>query len=282
MEKIKISDIYALKVQKQKFSVITCYDYTTAALIAQTDVEAVMVGDSAVQVMLGEESTLPATMDYMAIITKAVRKGCPSKLLVADMPFLSYQTGIKDALLNAGRFVADCGADIVKFEVNESQIDVVRQVSDAGIAVMAHLGMRPQSIKLTGNLKAQGANAEDAAELITLSRLAVKAGAKMLLLEGTAREVAAIITAQTDVPVISCGAGPDCDGQVLVISDVLGLHDGFMPKFAKRFANIGEQITKSVSLYDSEVKGSRYPSDEQSYHMKAGEAQKLEKSIDNK
>ncbi len=268
MKKITISDIYSYKRENRRFSVITCYDYTTAALISQTPIESVMVGDSAVQVMLGENNTLPATMDYMTAITAAVRKGCPYKLLVADMPFLSYQTGIKDAILNAGRFVAKAGADIVKIEVTAKQAVIIEAVSDAGIAVMAHIGMRPQSIGLTGQLKAEGTTAKDAAQMLETAMRMVDAGAKMLLLEGTAREVAAMVTQKAAVPVISCGSGPDCDGQVLVISDVLGLNKGFMPKFARKYAEIGEQIIAALSNYDSDVKSGDYPADNECYHMK--------------
>ena len=268
MKKVTISDIYGYKRENRRFSVITCYDYTTASLISQTPIESVMVGDSAAQVMLGEGSTLPATMDYMTAITAAVRKGCPYKLLVADMPFLSYQTSIKDAILNAGRFVAQAGADIVKIEVTAKQIGTIEAVSDAGIAVMAHIGMRPQSIGLTGRFKAEGTTAKDAADMLETAQRMVDAGAKMLLVEGTAREVGALITQKAGVPVISCGAGPDCDAQVLVISDVLGLNKGFMPKFARKYAEIGDQIIAALSNYDSDVKNGNYPADSECYHMK--------------
>lgn len=268
MKRTTIRDIYGYKLENRKFSVITCYDYTTAALIADTDIELVMVGDSAAQVALGEGTTLPATMDYMTLITKAVGRGCGSKMLVADMPFLSYQTGHKDAMLNAGRFITEANADIVKIEVTDKQADIIEAVSDAGIAVMVHIGMRPQSIGLTGSLKAEATTAEDAAALVETARKMQAAGAKMLLLEGVAREAAKTVTENVDLPVISCGSGPDCDGQVLVISDVLGLNKGFMPKFARKYADIGTQITAALTQYDKDVKDGTYPSDAESYHMK--------------
>lgn len=279
MKKITISDIYEYKRENRRFSVITCYDYTTAVLISQTPIEMVMVGDSAAQAMLGESSTLPATMDYMTAITAAVRKGCTYKLVAADMPFLSYQTSLKDAIANAGRFVACGGADIVKIEVTAKQISVIEAVSDAGIAVMAHIGMRPQSIGLTGRLRAEGATAKDAQLLLDTALRMVDAGAKMLLLEGTAREAAAVITDKAAVPVISCGAGPDCDAQVLVITDVLGLNRGFMPKFARKYADAGDLIIKALSQYDGDVKGGLYPCDNECYHIKPEEVDRLKEII---
>jgi 3-methyl-2-oxobutanoate hydroxymethyltransferase len=268
MKRTTISDFYAYKHDNKKFSVITCYDYTTASLISDTDIDMVMVGDSAAQVMLGEGSTLPATMDYMTLITKAVRRGCSGKLLAADMPFLSYQTSRKDAILNAGRFITEAGADIVKFEVTEKQLDIVEAVSDAGIAVMAHIGIRPQSIALTGRLKAEGTTSHDAAALLETAQKMQTAGAKMLLLEGVAREAAKEVTESIQIPVISCGSGPDCDAQVLVISDVLGLNKGFMPKFARKYADIASPITEAIRQYDKDVKSGTFPSDAESYHMK--------------
>ena len=170
MKRTTISKIYDYKQENKKFSVITCYDYTTASLIADTNIDMLMVGDSAAQVMLGEKSTLPATMDYMTLITKAVSRGAPSKLIAADMPFLSYQTSIKDAIINAGRFVTESDADIVKIEVTDKQVDIIEAVSDAGIAVMAHIGMRPQSINLTGRLKAEGTTDADCAALLETAK----------------------------------------------------------------------------------------------------------------
>ena len=281
MEKIKISDIYAYKRDNRKFSVITCYDYSTATFIADTAVDMVMVGDSAAQAMLGHNSTLAATMDYMVLITDAVRRGCEKKLIAADMPFLSYQTSRKDAILNAGRFITEAKADIVKFEVSEKYVDIVEAVSDAGIAVMAHIGMRPQSIGLTGRLRAEGTTAKNAADLLDTAIKMQQAGAKMLLLEGVATEAAKFITENIAIPVVSCGSGVGCDGQVLVITDVLGLNKGFMPKFSRKYASIGEQIAQAIAKYDADVKSGRYPLDSESYHIKANEAEKLQKILKN-
>ncbi|AQQ71556.1 3-methyl-2-oxobutanoate hydroxymethyltransferase [Limihaloglobus sulfuriphilus] len=278
-----LADLYRLKENKQKFSCITCYDYTTASIIAGTDIDTVMVGDSAAQAILGHRTTLPADMDTMVKLTAAVRRGLPESLVIADMPFLSYQISIAEAIRNAGRFITEAGADIVKIEVSEHDIDTVRAVSRAGIAVMAHIGIRPQSIGLSGRLRAEGTTAIQARGLIDLAQRMVDAGARMLLVEGTAREIAAIITRRSRVPVLSCGSGPDCDGQVLVITDVLGLNEGAkLPKFAKCFGRVGENIREALTEYDKQVKNASFPDDATSYHIPAKELEKLNKELNRK
>jgi 3-methyl-2-oxobutanoate hydroxymethyltransferase len=275
-----LAELYQMKENKQKFSCITCYDYTTASIISCTDIDTVMVGDSAAQAILGHQSTLPADMDTMVKLTAAVRRGLPGSLIIADMPFLSYQISTAEAIRNAGRFITEAGADIVKIEASQHDIDTVRAVSRAGIAVMAHIGIRPQSIGLSGRLRAEGTTAIQGRGLIDLAQRMIDAGARMLLVEGTAREIAAIITRQSEVPVLSCGSGPDCDGQVLVITDVLGLNEGAkLPKFAKCFARIGENIKKALTEYDKQVKAGSFPNDESSYHIPEKELDKLEKTL---
>ncbi len=273
--KITLSDLYEFKAAGKKFSCLTCYDYTTAKILAQSNIEMVMVGDSAAQIVLGHPTTLPVDMDFMVAITAGVRRAVPNKILVADMPFLSYQISNSTAIENAGRFVREAGADIIKIEASRAQIDVVKAVSDAGMSVMAHIGIRPQSISKTGKLKAQGITAQDAKELIDLANDMIDAGATILLLEGSAREVAKIITDNSPIPVLSCGAGPDCDGQVLVISDVLGLSDGDGPKFSKSFGNVGEIIKAAIDEYERAVHDGSFPDDTHCYHMRAAEIEKL-------
>ncbi|MCX5636556.1 MAG: 3-methyl-2-oxobutanoate hydroxymethyltransferase, partial [Planctomycetota bacterium] len=192
--RITIADLLAAKRENRKIAAVSCYDYTTAKLVSQTDVQMILVGDSAAQVMLGFDSTLPATMDFMVAITAAVRRGAPNVYLVADMPFLSYQLGRTEAIRNAGRFVAEAGAQMVKIEASGADLDVVKAVSDAGIAVMAHIGIRPQSISKIGRFKAEATTAEMAAELVSLAQQMVNGGAGSLLVEGAAAEVAEIIT----------------------------------------------------------------------------------------
>jgi 3-methyl-2-oxobutanoate hydroxymethyltransferase len=274
-QRISISDIRQLKDKGQRFAAVSCYDYTTAQLVAQAGVEMILVGDSAAQVILGHDSTLPVSMDFMVTLTEAVRRAAPYLCLAADMPFLSYQTCIADAVRNAGRFVQQAGAQIVKMEIKRSQLDIVRAVSDADIPVMAHLGIRPQSVQME-RLKVKGAVAQEAYELIALAHEAIGAGAMMLLLEGTARETAAIITSQVKVPVISCGSGPDCDGQILILNDLLGL-SAQSPKFAKAFAKLTPAILAAVKKYAGQVRNRRFPDDKHSYHIQPGQLELLKK-----
>ncbi len=273
--KTTLLDLYELKATGKKFSCLTCYDYTTAKIIADSKVEMLMVGDSAAQIVLGYPTTLPVGMDFMVAITAGVRRAAPNKILVADMPFLSYQVSISNAIENAGRFVTEAGADIIKIEASRVQIGVVKAVSDAGMSVMAHIGIRPQSISKMGRLKAQGVTAAEARELIELANDMIDAGATILLLEGSAREVAKIITENSSIPVLSCGSGPDCDGQVLVISDVLGLGDGNGPKFSKSFGEIGKAIRSAIDEYEKDVHNNSFPDDAHCYHMKTSEIEKL-------
>jgi 3-methyl-2-oxobutanoate hydroxymethyltransferase len=280
-KKVTISDLMEARQHGRKIVAVSCYDYTTARLVSQAGVDMILVGDSAAQVILGHDTTLPATMDFMVTLTAAVRRGAPDVCLVADMPFLSYQTCVADAVRNAGRFFQEAGAEIVKIEATTAHLDVIRAVSDAGMAVMAHIGIRPQRIAKLGKLKAEGTTAELAMELVELSRQMVQAGASSLLLEGTAREVSAIVTQNSPVPVISCGSGPDCDGQILIISDILGLNAGTKPKFAKNFVQLNAPINEAVKDYASQVRQGIYPDDEHCYHVKPGQMEKLHRMLEH-
>jgi len=279
MNKITIADLLESKRQGRKITAVSCYDYITAKLVSQTDIQMILVGDSAGQVVLGFDSTLPMTMDFMVAITAAVRRGAPNKYLVADMPFLSYQVGINEAVKNAGRFVTEAGAQMIKIEVSSAYLDVIKAVSDAGMAVMAHIGLRPQCISKIGKLKAEATTAEMAAELISLAEQTVKAGAWALLIEGTATEVAEIITQRSEVPVISCGAGAGCDGQILIAPDILGLGQGPSPKFAKSYGNLADATIEAFSEYAKEVESGKFPDDAHSYHMKKGEFERLKELL---
>ena len=274
-QKITLSNLMDAKRAGRKIASVSCYDYTTARLVAGAGVEMILVGDSAAQVLLGHETTLSATMDFMVTITAAVRRAAPNVCLVADMPFLSYQTCIADAVRNAGRFFQEAGAQIVKIEATAAHLDVIKAVSDAGMAVMAHIGIRPQQITKLGKLRAEGTTADLALELVELSKKMVAAGASSLLLEGTAREVSKIITETSPVPVISCGSGPDCDGQILIISDILGLSGEPKPKFSKSFAQLDEPIRRAVGDFAEQVRSGQFPSDDQCYHIKPGQLEKL-------
>ncbi len=280
--KITIADLLDAKGRNHKLAAVSCYDYTTAQLISQTDVQMILVGDSAAEFVLGFESTLPATMDFMVTITAAVRRGAPNVFLVADMPFLSYQIGQIEAVKNAGRFVAEAGAQMVKIEATGAYLNVIKAVSDAGIAVMAHIGIRPQSIGKIGRFKAEATTAEMAAELVSLAEQMVDNGAASLLIEGTAAEVAEIITKRCEVPVIGCGSGPGCDGQILIAPDILGLTLGPSPKFAKSYGSLAKETIEAFNTYAKEVQSSQYPDTGHSYHMKSGELDKLRQLLKDK
>ncbi|MHC4619121.1 MAG: 3-methyl-2-oxobutanoate hydroxymethyltransferase [Planctomycetota bacterium] len=271
-----IADLAAAKRQGRKIVAVSCYDYTTARLVSQTDVQMILVGDSAAQVILGFDSTLPATMDFMVTITAAVRRGAPNVCLVADMPFLSYHLGVNEAVRNAGRFVTEAGAQMIKIEAGEPQLDVIKAVSDAGMAVMAHIGIRPQTIGRLGRFKAEATTAEMALELIAVGQQMVQAGAVSLLIEGVAAEVAEIITGRSEVPVIGCGSGPGCDGQILIVHDILGLTQDPRPKFAKSYSSLADATVIAFARYAEEIQQGRFPDRDHSYHMKAGELDRLQ------
>jgi len=277
---ITIADLLAAKRENRKIAAVSCYDYTTARLIAQTPVEMILVGDSAAQLVLGFDSTLPATMDFMVTVTAAVRRGAPKVSLVADMPFLSYQVGLGEAVKNAGRFLAETGAQMVKIEASGAYLNVIKAVSDAGIAVMAHIGIRPQTISKIGQFKAEATTSQMAMELIVLADQMLQAGAAVLLIEAAAAEVAQIITDRCDVPVISCGSGSGCDGQILIAPDILGLTQGHTPKFVKCYADLAVSTIDAVNRYCQEVRNGQFPDRGHSYHMKAGELDRLKKSLE--
>ncbi|UCF44195.1 MAG: 3-methyl-2-oxobutanoate hydroxymethyltransferase [Planctomycetota bacterium] len=277
-----IVDLLTAKRENRKIAAVSCYDYTTARLVAQTDVQMILVGDSAAQLMLGFDSTLPATMDFMVTITAAVHRGAPNVYLVADMPFLSYQLGTTEAVKNAGRFVIQAGAQMIKIEATSACLDAIKAVSDAGMAVMAHIGIRPQTIGRIGRLKAEATTAEMALELIALADQMLQAGAATLLIEGTAAEVAEIITKRCEVPVIGCGSGPGCDGQILIAPDILGLTQGPGPKFAKSYVNLADSTVQAFKEYAKDVQKGQFPDTAHSYHMKAGELNKLQELLKHK
>lgn len=277
--RITIAELIEAKCQNRKIAAVSCYDYTTARLVSQADVQMILVGDSAAQFMLGFDSTLPATMDFMVAITAAVRRGAANVFLVADMPFLSYQLGVNEAVRNAGRFAAEAGAQMIKIEASGAYLDVIKAVSNAGMAVMAHIGIRPQSISRIGRFKAEATTAEMAVELTALAEQMVQAGAASLLIEGTAAEVAEIITKRCEVPVIGCGSGPGCDGQILIAPDILGLTQGDKPKFAKSYDDLADSTIKAFARYSEDVKSGQFPDKGHSYHMKAGELERLGKML---
>lgn len=278
--RITIADLLTAKREHRPVAAVSCYDYTTARLVSASSVEMILVGDSAAQVILGFDSTLPVTMDFMVTITAAVRRAAPNTYLVADMPFLSYHISVAEALRNAGRFLTEAGAQMVKIEAADAYLDRIKATTDAGIAVMAHIGIRPQRIGTMGRFRAEATTSEAAIELVNLAKRMVNAGASALLIEGTATEVAQIITNQSDVPVISCGSGAGCDGQILIAPDILGLSHGATPRFARAFDDLGTRTVEAFRTYADEVRAGRFPDSEHSYHMKSGELQRLKELLD--
>jgi len=253
-----------------KITSVTAYDYPTARLVDEAGIDIVLVGDSLAMAVLGYENTLPVTMDEMLHHTRAVRRGVKRALLVADMPFGTFQNGAAEAVRNATRFVKEAGAEAVKIEGGERRMDLVARLVEAEIPVMGHIGLTPQSLHALGGFRVQGKTAEAAEALLRDAQALAAAGAFSIVIEAVPREIAARITDGVPVPTIGIGAGPDCDGQVLVLSDLLGLTNGHTPKFARKYADLAETIRGAVERYADDVRKGAFPSDAESYHLPAG------------
>jgi 3-methyl-2-oxobutanoate hydroxymethyltransferase len=232
-------------------------------------VDVLLVGDSLAMVALGYESTLPVTMDEMLMCTRAVRRGTKHALLVADMPYGSYHEDPSQAVRNAVRFVKEAGAEAIKLEGGERRLDLISRIVDAEVPVMAHIGLTPQSVNAFGGFRVQGKTVEAGEQILRDARAVEAAGAFAVVLESIPRELAARITAELHIPTIGIGAGPDCDGQVLVIHDLVGLSFGHKPKFARRYAEAGEMISRAAAEYCHDVQQRIFPSDQESYHARA-------------
>jgi len=255
--------------QNKKITCLTAYDYPTARLVDEAGVDVVLVGDSLAMVMLGHDSTLPLTLDEALHHTKAVRRGVARALVVADMPYGSYHGDIGESLRNAMRFVKEAGAEAVKIEGGERRLELIARLTEAEIPVMGHIGLTPQSVNALGGYRVQGKTPNAAEQVLRDARAVEAAGAFSIVLEAIPRELAAEITKAVRIPTIGIGAGPDCDGQVLVLHDLLGLTFQNPPKFARRYANVGEAILKAVREYCADVESSRFPTDAESYHAPA-------------
>jgi 3-methyl-2-oxobutanoate hydroxymethyltransferase len=252
-----------------KITCLTAYDYPTARLLDEAGVDILLVGDSLAMVVLGYESTLPVTLEEMLHHTRAVRRGTHHALLVADMPYGSFHDDPREAVRNAVRFVKEAGAEAVKIEGGERRMDMIARLVEAEIPVMGHIGLTPQSVNAFGGFRVQGKTEEAGDQLLRDARAVEAAGAFAIVLESIPRELAARITAELRIPTIGIGAGPDCDGQVLVINDLLGLSFGHQPKFTRRYADVGEIISRAAAEYCRDVQQGRFPSDEESYHLPA-------------
>jgi 3-methyl-2-oxobutanoate hydroxymethyltransferase len=265
--KVTTASLREHKLHHDPITCLTAYDYSAARLIDEAGIEMILVGDSLAQAMLGYENTLSVTVDEMLHHVKAVRRGVKSALLVADMPYGSYQIDPKDALSNATRFVKEGGAEVVKIEGGEKRADLIRRIIDAEIPVAGHIGLTPQSVNVMGGYKVQGKNLNGVEQLMRDAVALDRAGVACLFLEGIPREVAAMISAEVGTPTIGIGAGPECDGQVLVFHDLVNLTFGTPAKFVRHFGDAGQLISMAVQAYRAEVKAHQYPADEESYHL---------------
>jgi len=275
MSKVTTVKLKEMKTRGEKITVLTCYDYSKAILLDKAGIDVLLVGDSLGMVLLGYDSTIPVTMEDMIIHTKAVSRGTKNALLVADMPFMSYQISTGESVKNAGRFLQEAGANAVKLEGGREIAPTVQAIIAAGIPVMGHLGLTPQSVNKLGGYRVQGKD-EAAARIILNNALALQdAGVFAIVLECVPAALAKMVTNRIEVPTIGIGAGVDCDGQVLVIHDLLGLYSDISPKFVKRYASLHNTILEAVSQYKSDVKEGNFPGPEHSFDMEESEIGKL-------
>lgn len=273
-----VQEIIKMKKEGRKISVITSYDYSLASLCDKAGIDILLVGDSAGMVMLGYENTIPVTMNQMCMFTEAVSRARKNSLLVADLPFMSYQTNIDDAIRNSGRLIKS-GADAVKLEGGSSMAETISAIVDVGIPVMGHIGLQPQTTMLSQGYKVQGKTKDAAMKLIDDAKELEEAGVFSIALEMVSHEVAEIISETVSVPTIGIGSGKGCDGQVLVVQDLLGMYEKIKPKFVKRYMNLADDIVKSLEDYKKEIEAGIFPSQENWFSMDEQELQKLREEI---
>lgn len=274
-----VKDILDKKKSGQKISVITAYDYTLASLCDKAGIDIMLVGDSAGMVMLGYENTIPVTMDQMILFTEAVARARQNSLVVADMPFMSYQASISDAIANSGRLIK-AGGDAVKLEGGKIVAPTIQAIVETGIPVMGHIGFQPQTTTLAQGYRVQAKTKDSALTLIEDAKALEKAGAFSIALEMVTSEVAKIISESVSIPTIGIGSGKHCDGQVLVVHDLLGLYDKLKPKFVKQYLSLSSQITKAVLSYKTEIESGKFPAKENWFTMDKDELDKLMKEIE--
>ncbi|KIX15651.1 3-methyl-2-oxobutanoate hydroxymethyltransferase [Dethiosulfatarculus sandiegensis] len=279
MSKKKLSriDLQNMKDKGEKAVWMTAYDFTTAQLAEQAGMDMLLVGDSLGMVVYGYNGTVPVTMDQSIYHTEAVRRGAPNTFIIGDMPFGTYQAGWDDAVKNAVRFHKEAGVDCIKLEGGVRVADTIEAITDGGMLVMGHVGLTPQSTGALGGFKAQGRTADSAMAVIEDAMAVYEAGAFSLLVEAVPPEVTKIIADELPIPVYSIGAGVDCDGQVMIVSDILGVFQAFTPKFVKKYANLGAEMQKVFETYIKEVKAGEFPAAEHTYKMVQGEFEKLQK-----
>ncbi len=273
-----VYDIIKMKKDGKKISAITSYDYTLASLCDKSGIDILLVGDSAGMVMLGYENTIPVTMDQMCMFTEAVSRARKNSLLVADLPFMSYQASIEDAIKNSGRLI-QAGADAVKLEGGISMSETISAIVDVGIPVMGHIGLQPQTTMLSEGYKVQGRTKDTAIKLIEDAKELEEAGVFSIALEMISHEVAQIISETISVPTIGIGSGVGCNGQVLVVQDLLGMFEKIKPRFAKRYLNLSEDIVKALENYKNDVESGMFPAQENWFSMDDNEFKKLREQI---
>jgi 3-methyl-2-oxobutanoate hydroxymethyltransferase len=281
-QKITVASLREKKLQHQPITCLTAYDYASARLVDDAAIDIVLVGDSLAMTMLGYPDTLSVTVDEMLHHTRAVRRGVKHALLVADMPYGSYHLGADDAVRSAARFMKEAGAEAVKIEGGEKRADLIRRVIDAEIPVAGHIGLTPQSVNIMGGYKVQGKSLADIEQLMRSAVALDRAGVAFLVLEGIPREVAAMSTAEVSTPTIGIGAGPECDGQVLVFHDILNLTFAPAAKFVRRYGDAAALITEAVQSFREDVISHRYPADNESYHLSKETQQALETVLERK
>lgn len=261
-----VKNIIDMKKSSEKIAVITAYDYTLATLCDRANVDIILVGDSAGMVMLGYENTIPVTMEQMCFFTKAVSRARKNALIVADLPFMSYQASLSDAITNSGRLIK-AGSDAVKLEGGSEMAQTISAIVGIGIPVMGHIGLQPQTTILSNGYKVQGKTVKSAQKLIADAKALENAGAFSIALEMVSHQVAKIISESISIPTIGIGSGINCDGQVLVAHDLLGMYDKINPKFVKKYNNLSDSITNSVKDYVSDVKTEKFPTEEHWFSM---------------
>jgi len=277
--KISINDLYQKKEKKEKISWLTCYDFPTAQFQEAAGIEMILVGDSMGMCVYGYEGTIPVTMDQCVVHAEAVRRGAPTAFVIGDMPFMSYQESDQVAVANAGRFLKEANVDAIKLEGGIRTVSRIKAIVDAGIVVCGHIGLTPQSSGQLGGHKAQGRTAESA-ELVIKDALAIQeAGAQLLLLEAIPPELSAFITKKLDIPVYGIGAGLETDGQLLIVSDLVGQFQAFTPKFVKKYCDVARIYTDVFKEYISDVKAKSFPEDQHCYHIIKGEEKRFEQML---
>jgi len=278
--KVTLPQIFEMKRSGQQITMITAYDYPTGVWAERAAIDIVLVGDSMAMTVLGYSTTLPATMAELIAHSQAVTRGCKSSFVLGDMPYMSYQPSTEIAVQNAGRFMSEGGCDGIKLEGGLTMVDRVEAIVKAGIPVMGHLGLTPQSMSMLGGFKVQGKDALMAKRIIDDAKVLEEAGAFAVLLECVPSKVSKLVTERAEIPIISIGAGPDCDGQLLIFHDMFGLYPAFTPKFAKQYADVGEILVEGLKRYIDDVRSGAFPEPKHGFTIRDEQYEELLKMLD--